>query len=357
MRSYVLVVVAALLGACESAPTLTQQEQTSVIDFGNFIRACAAGTPPARMKRREYWDYGCYCGSGGAGTPVDATDECCQKHDACWAKVKKDTGVSCYDENYHNNFNDPATGQATTDCSKWTFAEACSKAKHPTNDKPEEEACCSCDLEVVQCFQKARATYTTAYRKWANNGDPGVTCGPNKGKSFKCSSGYIGRKEPCKQGTKRSGLRGYWCETTCNKPQSCDTSTAAGNAYARCVDPPAKDETCAIAIDDESMPQGESFVRTEYDECPSCSDDTCTGNHAPPEDDGIEDWPSDWPSDEDSEPWPIEDDPWDDDITIEIGVDVAPDAGADACSASDARIGSDATTGSDAGATISTTAL
>lgn len=350
-RSLAILVLCVLAGCQEPQPQLSQQQQLSVIDFGNFIRACWAGTPPARMKRREYWDYGCYCGKGGEGTPVDATDECCQKHDACWAQVKKDTGVSCYNENYHNNFNDPATAKATTDCSKWTFAESCSKAKHPTNDKPEEESCCKCDLEAVQCFQRARATYDTKYRNWSNTGDPGASCGPNKGKSFKCASGRIARGEACKDGVKKGDrIRGYWCQTTCNKPQTCDTSTAAGNAYARCVDPPAKDETCTATIDEASFDALLTDVDApctgaECDECPLCTADACTGNHAPVEAETDES-PAEWPPDDDAETWPIIDDPNDDD---DVPMSCGSDAGNTTGSGSGSDAGVDASVGSGSG--------
>lgn len=310
-----LALFVAFVAGCYNDPSLAQRAQSSFIDFGNFIAACHAGNPAARLHRREYLDYGCYCGLGGKGTPVDATDECCQAHDACWAKVKKDTGVSCFGENYHNNFNDPATGTPTTDCSKWTFAESCSKAKHPTNNKPEEEACCNCDLVATQCFQRARGTYNAGYVDWSDGDDPGETCGPNKGKLYKCQSGYIKRGEPCLEGTKRGNRAiGYWCETTCRKPQICQTSSAVGNAYARCAAPPAEDETCAATLLHSpvtALAYETTCTGSECDECPNCTGDTCTGNHAPPDDTSDDEWP-------------IEDDPWDDDVST------MPDAGVDA---------------------------
>ena len=293
-----LLLVCAVLAGCYGAPQEANTEQASVFDFGNMIVACTAGTPPAAMKRSDYWDYGCYCGLGGAGTPVDATDECCQTHDRCWDKVKKDTGVSCFGENYANNTNDPATGLPTADCSKWTFAESCSVAKHPTNNKPEEEACCKCDLEATQCVQRARATYSPTYVDWSDNGNPGASCSKTKGKSYTCASGYIARSEPCVAGTKRGNrLLGYWCETTCNKPDVCETSTAKGDAYARCMPPPAEEETCSTTLPPEAetaLTDESECAGSACDECPNCTDDSCNGNHAPP--DEPEEWPSPSPS-------------------------------------------------------------
>ncbi|NXU53301.1 PA21B Phospholipase, partial [Turnix velox] len=53
------------------------------------LRSMIRCTIPGSHPLLEYADYGCYCGLGGKGTPVDELDRCCQAHDNCYTQAKK----------------------------------------------------------------------------------------------------------------------------------------------------------------------------------------------------------------------------------------------------------------------------
>uniref|UniRef100_A0A8C3HBF7 Phospholipase A2 n=1 Tax=Chrysemys picta bellii TaxID=8478 RepID=A0A8C3HBF7_CHRPI len=53
------------------------------------FRAMIKCTIPSSNPLQDYNNYGCYCGLGGSGTPVDTLDRCCQVHDNCYSEAKK----------------------------------------------------------------------------------------------------------------------------------------------------------------------------------------------------------------------------------------------------------------------------
>ncbi|KFP89947.1 Basic phospholipase A2 vurtoxin, partial [Apaloderma vittatum] len=59
----------------------------SVLELEGMIRSTTG-----RSALFSYTWYGCFCGIGGRGTPVDSTDRCCRAHDCCYRKGREGEG-------------------------------------------------------------------------------------------------------------------------------------------------------------------------------------------------------------------------------------------------------------------------
>eukprot|EP00117_Sycon_ciliatum_P020332 scpid55962/ scgid18143/ Phospholipase A2, taipoxin alpha chain; Phosphatidylcholine 2-acylhydrolase len=149
MKSLATVLAVALLAVqCVSAlkekpedATPLRRSRRNVLNFG-LMTKCSTDRNPL-----DYNQYGCHCGKGGSGTPVDATDTCCLRHDQCWAKVKRES--SCQDGHFA------------------TYSWKCT-VNRPTGCEQNTDACgrgfCMCDAEAATCF--ARHRYSEQYRNW-----------------------------------------------------------------------------------------------------------------------------------------------------------------------------------------------
>ncbi|XP_035671991.1 acidic phospholipase A2 2-like [Branchiostoma floridae] len=82
-----------VFSAVIARPALTQEstdvlgdntrpaQEKNLLQFAKMIWTVTGRNP------LDYNNYGCYCGHGGAGTPVDDIDRCCQAHDRCYDTV------------------------------------------------------------------------------------------------------------------------------------------------------------------------------------------------------------------------------------------------------------------------------
>uniref|UniRef100_R4G2Z5 PLA2-Hop-6 n=1 Tax=Hoplocephalus bungaroides TaxID=83403 RepID=R4G2Z5_9SAUR len=121
-----LAVCVSLLGASNIPP-----QPLNLYQFKNMIPCANHGRRPTW----HYMDYGCYCSSGGSGTPVDELDRCCKTHEDCYTNI----GTSkC----------NPKSQIYTWQCG--------SDGPHCDDSKTGcERSVCECDAAAAKCFAKA----------------------------------------------------------------------------------------------------------------------------------------------------------------------------------------------------------
>ncbi|NXT68804.1 PA21B Phospholipase, partial [Chaetops frenatus] len=118
-----------------------------------LLRKMIKCTLPESHPLLDFADYGCYCGLGGSGTPVDELDRCCQVHDNCYTQAKQMESCRFLLDNPYTK----------------SYSFSCSDGQITCNSNNKECAMfiCNCDRAAAMCF--AKASYNPEYRKLDTN--------------------------------------------------------------------------------------------------------------------------------------------------------------------------------------------
>ncbi|XP_046857971.1 acidic phospholipase A2-like isoform X2 [Xenia sp. Carnegie-2017] len=140
MKNLTLVLVfAAAICSCWSAKTGNNRSKRNLLNFGVMIFTATGRSP------LDFNGYGCYCGFGGKGTPLDGIDRCCQMHDTCYSDLKKKGHCKSL-EVYLLSY-------------KTTLPLTCAK-----NNSKCRDGLCECDVSAALCFKTQ--TFQEKYRKY-----------------------------------------------------------------------------------------------------------------------------------------------------------------------------------------------
>ncbi|XP_020624284.1 phospholipase A2 A2-actitoxin-Cgg2a-like [Orbicella faveolata] len=100
----------------------------------------------------HYIGYGCWCGFGGKGTPVDEIDQCCYIHDRCYDNITE-KGTCPFEIGVYANV------YKRKDCTR------CAEISIFGNSRCEKELC-ECDAAAARCFKKYDSKFQDRYKNY-----------------------------------------------------------------------------------------------------------------------------------------------------------------------------------------------
>ncbi|XP_067830864.1 basic phospholipase A2-like [Heptranchias perlo] len=113
----------------------------------NFMAVVNCANP--HFSNMRYIDYGCFCGFGGSGNPVDAIDRCCYLHDQCYGEAEK-MGCYIWITTYFSRCNDEVP--------------TCYNGGLPW--KTCSDKMCECDIAIAKCFRKHSNVFNQTFEDY-----------------------------------------------------------------------------------------------------------------------------------------------------------------------------------------------
>ncbi|XP_078000417.1 acidic phospholipase A2-like [Glandiceps talaboti] len=125
---------------------LKSRNKRSISQLGRMIE-CTTGRDAL-----DYNGYGCHCGFGGFGIPIDDIDSCCQAHDDCYDEAVYEHGCGYFEVYYIRYKND---------CNECAPASA-----YGVDDKKRhcKMTLCECDTALANCFNSS--DYNEAFKRY-----------------------------------------------------------------------------------------------------------------------------------------------------------------------------------------------
>ncbi|KAM7438396.1 Phospholipase A2 [Porites harrisoni] len=132
----------------EKDDSLEMRAKRGSLQLGAMIW-CEVGRNPL-----DYNPYGCWCGVGGKGQPVDEIDRCCYVHDKCYDAVV-DSGIC----GWFSEYTVYAIPYITRGCS------GCASTGWFSNSKC-QKALCECDGAFARCVRDHNSKFQNSYKDY-----------------------------------------------------------------------------------------------------------------------------------------------------------------------------------------------